>query len=209
MTKPTLADFIDCAARWRGEHRGVSYELSWHGCSDYSPQGTWCYYIFVNSEQFCADDWKRLRLEREDKQFFGEGSWHRHFKYDDFPDLRPHGEWTFGEMHTYLGKDGKEYEQVKVGCDYAHLFDREGGFWEGRADVEREAKRSVDLLCDMFPSRRPRCAYSGRYDDADQFYTAKNGRLIHNSQKDKFDDGWAAWRPSEGILDPVGQGKVP
>lgn len=195
MAKPDLKDFLDSAAKWRGSHRGIAYELSWHGRSDYSPQGTWCYYIHINSEEFYADDWARLRLEREDKEFAG--SWRRHYNYDAFPDLEAHCGWTFGEMSTYLGRDGTEYEQVKVGCDYAHLYDRESDFWHGRTDVERDAKRSIDLLCEMFPKRRLRCSYSGRYDDADQFYTARNGNIVHKSQQDKFDDGWAAWRPAD------------
>lgn len=195
MTKPTLDDFLSSAAKWRGSHRGVSYELSWHGMSDYSPQGTWCYYIIVNSEEFYADDWARLRLAREDKEYAG--SWRRHFDYDAFPDLDAHCGWTFGEMDTYLGRDGKEYELVKVGCDYAHVYDRENDYWHDRAAVERDAKRSVDLLCEMFPRRRQRCAYSGRYDDADQFYTARNGFIIHNSQQDKLPDGWVEWRPAD------------
>jgi hypothetical protein len=194
--KPALSDFLDCAARWNGSHEGIGYELSWHGRSDYSPDGTWCFYIIVNSQQFYPEDWAKLRLEREDKQMFS-SSWHRHFNYDKFPDLEPHGEWTFGEMDTYLGNDGKEHERVKVGCDYAHLFDREGGYWEGRSDVERNAKHSIDLLVKMFPHRKLRCEYSGRFDDADQFYTARNGKVVHKSQSDKFSAGWSAWLPKE------------
>lgn len=195
MTKPSLEDFLKSAAKWNDSHRGIRYELSWHGCSDYSPQGTWCYYICVNSQEFYPEDWQRLRLERQDNQMFGGGSWHRHWNYDSFPDLDAHCGWTFGEMDTYLGKDGKEYEAVKVGCDYAHLYDRENGFWHGRADVERDAKRSIELLCEMFPRRRQRCAYSGKYDDADQFYTARNGLIVHKDSK--LPDGWVEWLPSD------------
>lgn len=193
--KPSPADFLECAARWRGEHRGVAYELSWHGLSDYSPEGTWCYYLFVNSQQFGDDDWQKLRLPHKDKEFAG--SWRRHFKYDDFPDLEAHGGWTFGEMSTYLGKDGKEYELVKVGCDYAHLFDREGGYWEGRSAVERDAKRSIDLLCEQFPNRRQRCAYSGKYDEPDQFYTARNGCVVHKNKQAELPAGWTKWLPAD------------
>jgi hypothetical protein len=196
MSKPTLEDFLDSAAKWNGEHRGIHFELSWHGRSDYSPQGTWCYYIRVNSEEFYAEDWAKLRLERQDRQLLG-SSWHRHYGYETFPDLDAHGGWTFGEMDTYLGRDGKEHESVKVGCDYAHLWDRESGFWQGREEIERDAKRSIELLCEMFPRRRPRCAYSGQYDDADQFYTARNGRLIHKSQENKLPEGWVEWRPAD------------
>jgi hypothetical protein len=196
MARPTLEDFLSAGCRWHGTHRGIGYELAWHGQSDYNPQGTWCYYILVNSEQFYPDDWSKLRLEKEDKQYFGEGSFHRHYSYENFPDLDAHGGWTFGEMETYLGRDGKEHEQAKVGCDYAHAFDRDEGYWQGREAVERDAKHSIDLLCEQFPNRRERCGYSGKYDDADQFYTARNGKRIHKSQEAKLgEQGWKDWHP--------------
>lgn len=196
---PTKEDFLSAACRWQGEHQGIGYELSWHGLSDYNQQGTWCWYILLSSEQFYHDDWVKLRLEKEDKQYFAGGSWHRHWRYDDFPDVEAHGGWTFGEMHIALGRDGKEHEHVKVGCDYAHAWDHDGGFWQGKPEIERDAKHSIDLLCAMFPRRRPRCAYSGIFDDADQFYTARNGRLIHKSQEEKLKEteGWRDWLPAE------------
>ena len=124
--KPTYEQPLSSAARWAGEHKGIHYELSWHGSSEYSPEGTWCWYIILFQEQFYAEDWQKLRLEREDKEYAGK--WRRHFNYDTFPDCDPHGEWTYGEMETYLGRDGTEQERVKVGCDYAHSFDRDGGY---------------------------------------------------------------------------------
>lgn len=199
--KPTYDDLLSSAAQWRGEHNGIAYLLSWHGRSDYSPEGTWCYYLLPNSQQFYPEDWAKLRLNREDKQYFGEGSWHRHYDYDSFPDLDAHGGWTFGEMQTYLGKDGQEYEQVKVGCDYAHLWDRECGFAHGKSAIEHDAKKSIDLLCEMFPRRRQRCGYSGLFGDPEEFYTARNGAIVHKSYADKFEDGWAAWRPAETLLE--------
>ena len=195
---PSHADFLECAAKWRGEHHGIAYELSWHGRSVYSPQGTWCYYLLLNEQQFSPEDWKRLRLAREDKQFSGIGSWHRHYDYDAFPDLEAHGGWTYGEMTVFLGKDGKEYEQIKVGCDYAHLWDRETGHPECRATVEYDAKRSIKRLVEMFPNRRERCGYCGKYDESDQFYTAINGARVHRSQIDKLrETGWEKWLPAE------------
>lgn len=194
---PSNDDFLASSARWDGKHRGIQYQLNWHGRSEYSPQGTWCWYIIVTDEQFYPEDWQRLRLEREDRQFSGGGNWHRHWDYYKFPDVEPHGEWTFGEMRTYLGRDGKEHEWVKVGCDYAHAFDRDGGYWEGRADVERDVKRSIDLLVEMFPNRREQCAYTGRFGDSSEFYTARNGARVLKTQVDQFKDGWDTWLPAD------------
>jgi hypothetical protein len=123
---------------------------------------------------------------------------HRHWSYDTFPDLDPHGGWTFGEMDTYLGRDGTEYEHVKVGCDYAHSWDRDSGYWQGREAVEQDAKHSIDLLCQMFPRRRERCSYSGRWDDPENFYTARNGARVHKSRRSEFsDDHWPLWQPAD------------
>lgn len=202
--KPTLDDFLCGSAQWHGEHQGIRYKLSWHGRSEYSPEGTWCWYIYVTDEQFYPDDWAKLRLTREDKEW-PEGSWRRHYNYDNFPDIDPHCGWTWGEMKTYLGREGTEHEMTEVGCDYAHLWDRESGFWQGREDIERDVKCSIDKLVEMFPKRRERCAYTGRYDDSEQFYTARNGSRVHKTQADKFEDGWAAWRPAEkSVLNAVG-----
>lgn len=195
--KPTYKDCLDAACKWRGEHHGIEYELSWHGRSDHIPQGIWCWYLILTEQQFYPDDWAKLRLERQDSEM-SPGSWHRTFDYNKFPYVDPHGGWTYGEMTVFLGKDGKEYEQVKVGCDYAHSWDRDGGYWQGREDVERDCRHSIELLCKMFPRRRERCGYSGKYDDADQFYTAMNGARVHVSHKDKLKaDGWDTWLPAE------------
>ena len=195
MTKPTLEDFLASAAKWRGSHNGIAYELSWHGLSEYNSEGTWCYYLHLYSEQFYPEDWAKLRLERQDREFAG--SFRRHYDYDSFPHLNAHGGWTFGEMNIYLGRDGREYEHVKIGCDYAHLWDGENGYWQGRAAVENDAKRSIDLLCEMFPRRRQKCGYSGKYDDPEHFYTARNGQIIHKSQRGQFSEThWPMWLPA-------------
>lgn len=196
---PTLKDFEDAACKWRGSHNDIAFELSWHDKRDYNPHGTWCWYLLLPEEQFNSDDWSKLRLKKEDKQMLG-SSWHRHWGYDDFPDLEAHGGWTWGELTTYLGKDGKEYEHVKVGCDYAHLWDREEGYWQGRSDIQRDAERSIKLFCEMFPNRRFRCGYSGKWDSPEKFYLARNDVRVHVSQEDQFNaDNWPMWMRAESV----------
>lgn len=64
--------------------------------------------------------------------------------------------------------------------------------------VEHDAKHSIDLLIEEFPRRWLRCAYSGKCDDPEIFYTAANGRIVRNSQVNKLRaDGWLAWLPRE------------
>lgn len=151
---PTAEDFIKSSARWSGEHQGVSYEISWHGCSEYNPNGTWCYYIMLTSEQFNNEDWRKLALRSKVIEFGG--VFRVHWSYENFPDLDEHGGWTFGEMRSYLGRDGKRYKYLKVGCDYAHLYDQECGNPYTLSYVEDEAKHSIDILVKMFPNMKPR-----------------------------------------------------
>lgn len=193
---PSHENFLTGSSRWHGSYKGIGYELSWHGKSDYSPQGTWCWYIMISDEQFYTEDWLKLRLGKQDQELYG--SWRRHWDYDNFPDLEAHGGWTYGEMSFHLGRDGKEHEHVKVGCDYNHSWDGEMGYPNGKEDLERDVKRSIDALVAMFPKRRERCSYCGKFDDSDQFYTARNGNRVHNSQLDKLrETGWDGWLPVE------------
>ena len=196
--KPTYQDLLRCGATWRGEHLGIGYELSWHSChEEHQPEGIWCWYIHLCDEQFSESDWAKLRLKKEDKQLF-EDRWYRHWCYEDFPDIEPHCGFTFGELKTYLGRDGKEHEWVKIGCDYNHLWDREGGYWEGKDDVEHDVRKSIDLLIEMFPERKERCAYSGTYGERAEFYTAINGKRVHKSKIETFKkEGWENWLPAE------------
>ena len=195
MSVPSQDDFLSCCAKWYGKHEGIQYELSWHGRSDYSPAGTWCWYILLPEEQFYPEEWATLRLERQDRESYG--SWRRHWSYDNFPDADPHGGWTFGEQYTYLGRDGKEYERVKVGCDYAHSWDRDDGYWRGKGEIERDVKRSIEVLLKMYPRRRLQCGYSGKWGNADEFYTSANGPILKSLEDKMRADGSTRWLPME------------
>lgn len=198
MSVPTHEEFLTSSARWNGAHHGIRYQLNWHGRSEYSPQGTWCYYIIVTSEQFYPDDWAKLRLEKQDKQFREGDSWHRHWAYENFPDVDFHGGPTFGEMSVYLSRNGIEHEAVKIGCDYAHLWDSECDYWQGKREVERDAKFSIERLIEKFPRRRVKCDYSGKFGEPEEFYTARNGRTVHKSYEAKLRaDKWDGWWPAE------------
>ncbi len=64
MSLPTPEQYKKCAAKWRGTYKGVSYELSHHGISDYQPKGTWCFYIFFDEAMFInAEDFAKYNLE--------------------------------------------------------------------------------------------------------------------------------------------------
>ena len=197
MTIPTQDDFLNSAAEWHGSYLGIQYEVAWHGRSTYQPGGIWNWYVFVSSEQFYPEEWAKLRLNKKDYKF-GE-SWHRGWSYDEFPDIDAHGGMTFGKLTTYLGRDGKEHEMVKIGCDYNHSFDMENDYPYSLESVTADVKRSIELLTEQFPHRRVECAYSGKYGDASEFYTAVNGKDVHKSCLAKLTEqgGWEKWLPKE------------
>jgi hypothetical protein len=59
------------------------------------------------------------------------------------------------------GHDG-DRRGVEIGCDFSHLWDHEEGYRYDYADIEREAKRTIDALRTMYPFHR-RCRWTGRW----------------------------------------------
>jgi hypothetical protein len=199
MSLPTLEQYRRGATTWRGEHKGVAYTLSHHGVSTYQTQGTWCFYIHLREEQFVApEDFARFDRKPEVRESFG--SFRENYPYEDVPDYGFHGGITWYSRDFYVGKNGQRYKALKIGCDYGHLWDEEGGHWQGHDDVERDARQLIEkLVADI--TLKERCGYCGKYGLPDEFYTARNGRRVHRSQVGQFsDERWASWLPAEPTL---------
>lgn len=194
---PTLEEYKSGATTWKGEHKGVSYTLSHHGVSDYSPQGTWCFYIHIHSNLFINDEDFKL-FERQPKlKEMSSGSFWETYDYWDVPDYGFHGGITYYGVERFVDKEGIERKSLKIGCDYAHLWDQEGGYSDGKNDVEHDVKRLIDELVKNHPVKL-RCSYCGKIDVPENFYTAKNKALVHKSQRDKFSETkWPMWLPEE------------
>jgi len=205
VSLPTLEQLRQGATAWKREHKGVSYTLSHHGVSDYSPQGTWCFYIHLLEPQFQRpEDFALFDREPEVREFAG--SHREHYPYDDVPDYGFHGGIAWYSRETFIDRDGSRRKALKIGCDYAHLWDQEGGYWQGLDDVEADAKRLINALVAQVPMKL-RCGYSGKLDMPDQFYTARNGVLVHLSHEDKFTEAeWPTWmRADPAALAKAGQ----
>ena len=199
MGTPDYKTLLKGNTTWREEHCGVSVSLSHHGYRDGTEYqgasrepGTWCYYLHLTEQMFREESWKKLLLPERVTD------WGTTHDYQNFPDIDLHGGCTFYEPGEQWDKhQNRKVQTIKIGCDYAHSWDRDSGYWQDYDAILRDAKNSVDLLLAIFPDRRIRCGYCGIWDNPDQFYEAVNGRMIHVSQKDEFDDGWKAWRPKE------------
>lgn len=193
MSLPKLEQYRQAAAKWCGEHKGVHYELSHHGVSEYQPQGTWCFYIFINEGMFIKDE-SFTAFDREPKiQEIGSGSKFETYDYWDVPDYGFHGGITFYERTSFVDKEGVRRKQLKIGCDYNHLFDLENGYWEGLDEVRMDTHRLIESLVQSHPIKL-RCKYSGKIDLPENFYEAQNGNLVHVSQEATFTaESWPTW----------------
>lgn len=201
MTKPTYEKMLEGNTRWVVPYKDVSIELSFHG---YRPpeqrhgtdfgHGIWCYYLLLNELMFKEEDWKKLKFEPyvTDEMRF------ETYDYYAFPDVDFHGGITFYEVTRHYDRHAKRHvDVVKAGCDYNHLWDNEGGYRDNFDSVLMDAKHSVDELLRQFPDHNIRCSYSGIWDDPRRFYTASNGRIIHNSKLEEIKklDYMRAWLP--------------
>lgn len=150
MALPTLEEYRQSSAAWRGEHMGIKYKLNHHGVSEYSPKGTWCYYIYITSETFeNPEHFSLFNKEPEIVEVYG-GTRER-YNYMDVPDCGFHGGITWYDRQHYLDRNGNKQILLEIGCDYAHIWDREGGYWQGLDDVREDATRLIEKIIKLYP----------------------------------------------------------
>lgn len=190
--RPSLEDYTSGATTWKRDHKGVSYTLSHHGISDYNNQGTWCFYIHIHDNIFVnPDDFKLFDREAELVESFGR--YRESYEYYTVPDYGFNGGITWYSKDYFVDRDGTKRTTLKIGCDYAHLWDMERGYPDTLETVDFDARKLIDELVENHPVKQ-RCSYSGKLDTADKFYTAKNGALVHESQEAQFtQDNWPTW----------------
>jgi hypothetical protein len=187
--KPTYEEALKGTIQWRSDYKDIGILLSFHGYreGEHYGQGTWCYYLLIDERMFNSKDWKKMWFKPVMYD------WGMSHEYHHFPDVDFHGGITFYEQgEQYDRKTGKKFKTLKVGCDYAHLWDSERGYPDYYDSVLFDAKHSVSVLLNHFPDVKWKCAYSGIWDDKKNFYVAKNGKRIHNSMKD--DITWDDWK---------------
>lgn len=195
MAKPTKEEYEKSSATWVGEHLGVRYSMNHHGVSDYSPEGTWCFYIHLFEPMFLSDaDFALFDREPQIREMLSGSAWET-YDYGDVPDYGFHGGITFYERTSYVAKDGTRQKALKIGCDYAHSWDRDSGYYEGLREVEMDAKQLIEKLVVAHPVKT-KCKYSGMMDKPEEFYKARNGAIVHKSQLSKFNEQeWPMWLP--------------
>jgi hypothetical protein len=162
---PVVAGFpIDeeVTLRKRGSHFDIGFEVSNHGRREdrygRSGQGTWCYYVIVGEPMLDAGSFAEFWLPHTECVRSSGLSEPTYAYYQArFADADWHGGVTYYEKLG--GLDGAA-RYVKIGCDFAHLWDEER--WYDYAQVEREAKATIEALRRMYAFKR-RCIYTGRW----------------------------------------------
>jgi hypothetical protein len=140
-----------------GTHRDVRYEVSNHGRNPEGhrgEEGTYCYYVTIFEDMVPGGVFDEHLWLSPNVSSFGRVSYD--YMSASFADV----EWNYGVTfyEKLCGHDG-EPRGVKLGCDYAHAWDR-CSYTLG--EVEADARRTVDALCDRYGIYR-RCPWNGRW----------------------------------------------
>ena len=176
---PTYEELLQGRTEWRFTHKNISYSLSHHGYrGDGNPRdvvdfdnhpGTWCYYLYANELQY-PESWESFKSIPKGGYTSNGPAW-------DSVDFYGGITWSSDEPF-YSRNLGRMVEQVKVGCDYNHLWDAEGYFHNGFDSVKRDAINSVNDLLIAFPLERVRCEWSGKWVKLEDSYVAINGATV-------------------------------
>lgn len=192
---PTIDEYKKGATHWRINEGGVSILLSHHGVRD-DPDfttglpypGTWAYYLIV-PEQMYPNNWDQFKCHRDEAGFEHNGP--------AFDDVDFHGGITWSSSKPYFcRKTMRQWDASKVGCDYAHLWDAEAYYPDNFETVSLDAKRSAKQLLDLHKDFFLRCGYTGIWASKEEFYTARNGEIVHNSVAE-LENATSHWLPKE------------
>lgn len=128
---------------WHGRHRDVGFKISLSGEGEDSFMdglGTWCFYVFIAED--AAANFPALWLADEIHRWKPEAKGRITHDYCSITgDMEFHGGCTFYQKHGHT--DG--YRYVEMGCDYAHLWDRERGGYV-LEEILYDAKKCIDSL---------------------------------------------------------------
>jgi hypothetical protein len=170
----------DVGLRKCGSHLDIGFEVSNHSRrerDDYfgadRSGGTWCYYVIVGEQMLSAEEFAEFWLEPSGVHTRASGWDMPSYDYYSarFAAANWHGGVTYFEK---LGGIDGQPRFVKIGCDFAHLWD-EGRFYDYEI-VEREAIATIEALRAMYSFRR-RCAWNGKWLPEAEMVAGEHGRL--------------------------------
>ncbi len=191
--KPTFEEFLRGSTTWTETHDGLSILISFHSVREATKDipahpGTWNYYLFVPEEMY-PHRWDDFACKRVgDYERPGAG----------WDEIYFHNGITYSRSKPYYSRKTKRvWDQSKVGCDYAHLWDEERGYPDTFDSVRANAIATAKDFLDQHPDFNRRCRYCGLWDKAENFYEANNDAFVHKSQLSVIEPSMIGWLPKE------------
>lgn len=150
---------------WTGTSpEGLAYEITfWGEGTMCDGRGMWNYYITITEDQLRPEDWERVWLPVAAVHNWSGGRTSP--SYNEYDSILSEGDFhggiTFYEKRQAVDAD---HRSIKVGCDYGHLWDREGGYGYSVEYVQHDALNTCRKLAAVL---RPlvRCGWSGHFFD--------------------------------------------
>ena len=207
ILEATGTKIIDQAAlKYNGTWRGINFEIvNWDRWIDnkekteFFHQPHWNYYIFLhlaaipdkyNPDSFWLEDIIEEMTEGSGKYW----TLHRYYEHHIIGIIPLHGGITWYSKETQL--EPKCNRVIKIGCDYAHLYDREQ-FDRGHVikfnEVLKDVLESIDVIREeIMPDYKYHCKVVGSWWDKSEgaiqkdesFISYKGKQYLENERKD-------------------------
>jgi len=142
---------------WQGEYRGLDFKICHWGVgkSDYRPQGTWNYYLFIPlamiPEKFQPEFLANYRVDKKGRICYD------YSNLQLLNNLDWHCRLTYYEKH---GLDGAHLV-IEVGCGYGHFSD-EGQDYRIEK-IQSDCCHTIDRLWEAIPDMLRYCSSIGGY----------------------------------------------
>lgn len=152
-------DSLEHSHIWRGDHKGLRFEIVHWGLEDgpngpTKGRGHWNFYVFIPEQK--VENFGELWINPE-IAYFTEGnpsSAYLRYEGDYSSPLNVDG-WN-GGITYWEGNNNIPFKRwIKVGCDYGHLWDMERGFPATLQSVLGDCVRTINNLLEVVKLKTP------------------------------------------------------
>lgn len=187
--RPTYEEMLEGACKWKKNHKGVTYELSFHGYRksgvslgffDDGHEGIWCYYLYV-PEQMYPHRFADFETVYQNGYGIHGPAWEQ-------VEFNTEITWASNEVGYNRNKQSIT-KTAKVGCDYNHLWHGEAGYPDTYYSVNLDAINTVESFLKVNPDYHLRCNWSGVWGPKEDFYECVGGWMVHKDSNipDEYD----------------------
>lgn len=177
------ANTLERRDRWRGRHRGITYELSCHyrDWTDYEERtgeprrACWAFYLYIPEAMIPEAKRDRFIAKRyPPEQMYGNPCIYDYYDYyaTALARLEWHGGITYYTLHH---ADLVGHRVIEAGCDYQHGFD--DGIRYTAESVHGDAMACIDSLHEQHPDLLVRDWYDGSYHPREEMEETPQGWL--------------------------------